>query len=138
MLRRTEGRAAAWRRTARATLATAKLLRDGEDYRSCVSRAYYAAYQAATAICVAHGDAAQFPQGWNNPSHDQLPDLIMNNGDLPVSARRWVRRILRELRVLRETADYRVGVTVDRGSAVTALIMADSVLVRLEVQDVDD
>lgn len=138
MLKTPEHRAAAWKRTAVSTLATAKLLRDGEDHRSCVSRAYYAAYQAATSVCVAHGDSAQFPAGWNNPTHDQLPDLIMNNGGLNRGARRTVRRILRELRHLREDADYRVAVTVDSTTAVSALLMVSTVFDRLEIEYVDE
>lgn len=126
-----------WTRTALATLETAKRLRDSEDRRSCVSRAYYAAYQAATSVCIAHGDAGKFPTDWNNPSHEQLPDLIGNNGDLSLSTRRKVRRILHELRLLRETADYRMGMTVDSGTVTSALLLADSLFDRLEIKDDD-
>ena len=134
MLNKTEDVATRWRRTAYATLETAKRLRESEDRRSCVSRAYYAAYQEATFVCITHGDAVNFPPGWNNPTHEQLPDLIGNNGDLTLSVRRWVRKILRELRALRETADYRMGVTVDHGIVITALLMADSNFERLEIE----
>ena len=126
-----------WRRTARATLETAKQLRDSEDRRSCVSRAYYAAYQAATYVCISHGDSGNFPPGWNNPSHEQLPDLIGNNGDLTVNTRRGVRKILRELRHLREAADYRMGVTVDHKMVIAALLMATSLFDRLEIENDD-
>lgn len=138
MLNRPEDRAARWRRTARATLETANLLCENEDHRSCVSRAYFAAYQAATSICIRHGDAVNFPPGWNNPSHEQLPNLIGNYAGLTVSTRRVLRRILRELRHLREDADYRMGVTVDHGTAIAALMMASTLFDRLEVKDVDD
>ena len=40
------------------TLDTAKSLRDHPDSRSCVSRIYYAAYQAAASVSITHGDAA--------------------------------------------------------------------------------
>lgn len=124
-----------WRRTALATLDTARHLREREYHLSCVSRAYYAANQAATCVCIAHGDASQFPQGWNNPSHEQLPDLMLNNGDLTLSTRRTVRRILRELRVLREDSDYRPGRTVDERTVLTALTMATSLFERLEMDN---
>lgn len=127
-----------WRRMAVATLDTAKHLRDREDYRSCVSRVYYAAYQAATACSVAHGDATSFPVGWSNPTHEQLPDLVGNNGDLPVATRRTVRTILRELRSLREDSDYRPGRTINAQTVKSALLMATTLLERLETYDDDN
>ena len=120
------------RAPASAARSTAQLLRDQADARSCVSRAYYAVFQIATAVCIEHGDAIQFPLGWNNPSHEQLPGLIFNNGDYSASTRRTVRKILKELRILREDADYRIGRTVDVQSARNALQMARSVFERLE------
>jgi uncharacterized protein (UPF0332 family) len=90
-------------------------------YRASVSRAYYAIYQLMTDICIEHGDASQFPTGWNNPSHAQLPDLIKNNGDLDITARRKISGLLRSLRDTRETADYRPGRTIDRNDAHDAL-----------------
>ena len=124
---------ASWKQTALATLATAKQLRNSDDHRSCVSRAYYSAYQAATAICIEHGDSADFPDGWNNPTHKQLPNLIANNGDLTLDTRIWIRKILCELRYLREIADYRIGMTVNEGSTLSALLVADSIFERLEI-----
>lgn len=125
-------RARRWQEVALNTLNTAKLLREHEDARSCVSRAYYAVYQYVTSICILHGDSPQFPLGWNNPSHEQLPDLIFNNGEYSVSTRRAVRKILRELRTLREDADYRVGRTIDKSTARTALLMVSTAFERLE------
>ena len=115
------------------TLGTARLLRDRDDFRSCVSRIYYAAYQAATTVCLAHGDMTQFPAGWNNPSHEQLPDLIQNNGDLNLSARRTATRILRLLRNFREDADYRPGRTVDSTTVRTAFLAATTLFEVLEI-----
>ena len=125
-------RAKRWRTTAVQTLGTANLLRNQVDTRSCVSRAYYAVYQIVTAICIAHGDEGHFPPDWNNPTHEQLPDLIFNNGDYSFSTRRSIRKALRELRNLREDADYRVGRTVNAQTVRTALLMAHSVFERLE------
>lgn len=137
-MRRNQDLAAIWERTALMTLATAKSLRDSEDHRSCVSRAYYAAYQAATSVCIAHGDAVHFPPDWHNPTHEQLPDLITNNGDLSKSTRRAVRKILLKLRTLRETSDYRVGWAVDRETVRIALLDADSLFKELEINDGDN
>lgn len=124
-----------WKRIALTTLDTAKSLRESEDHRSCVSRVYYAAYQAATSVCIAHGDSQNFPQGWNNPTHEQLPDLIGNNKDFSVNTRRSVRNILSELRYLRETADYRAGRTIDSETAITACIMASTLFERLGIKE---
>ena len=76
--------------------------------------------------------AAQFPESGNNPSRQQLPDLIYNNGDYSPLTRRSVRKILRELRTLRKDADYRIGRTVDKQTVRVALLMADTVFERLE------
>jgi uncharacterized protein (UPF0332 family) len=124
-----------WQQTGWTTLDTAKHLHQRDDHRSCVSRAYYAAYQVATAACLAHGDKAQFPHGWNNPSHEQLPDLIANNGDLPASNRKQLKKLLRLLRSSREDADYRPGQTVDERTAKTAILFAHSIFELLEIDD---
>jgi len=128
-------RADLWKRTALVTLDTAKSLRDRSDSRSCVNRIYYAAYQAATSVCIRHGDAVKFPQGWNNPSHEQLPDLVQNNGDLSPPARRTVARILRLLRGFREDADYRPGRTVDAATVRTSLLAVSTLFEVLEITD---
>ena len=130
-------RADLWKWTALVTLDTAKSLRDHPDSRSCVSRIYYAAYQAAASVSTAHGDAPQFPPGWNNPSHQQLPDLLQNNGDFTPSARRTAARILRLLRNFREDADYRPGRTVDAVTVKTALLAVATLFEVLELNDDD-
>ncbi len=124
-----------WKWTALVTLDTAKSLRDHPDPRSCVSRIYYAAYQAAASVSIAHGDAPQFPPGWNNPSHQQLPDLLQNNSHLTSSARRTAARILRLLRNFREDADYRPGRTVDAITVKTALLAVATLFEVLEIND---
>ena len=118
-----------------ATLDTAKFLRQRNDARSCVSRLYYAAYQAAASVSITHGDATRFPNGWNNPSHEQLPDLVQNNGNLSLPARRTAARILRLLRNFREDADYRPGRTVDAATVRTALLAASTLFEVLEMTD---
>ena len=106
-----------WQKTALETSKAAQILYDAGSYRDCASRAYYAAYQAATALCVKHGDAVNFPPGWNNPAHEQLPRLIQQNGDLPPKARQEISKSLRFLRNERESADYKLGQTVNKASA---------------------
>ena len=133
MLKNPKEEAAQWRETALKTLKTAKHLRERDDYRSCVSRAYYTAYQAATSICILHGDAANFARGWHNPAHEHLPELIDNNGDLALPVRRRVVKHLDNLRALRETADYRMGYTIDAASALTAVKVADNLFNLLEI-----
>ncbi len=128
-------RAVLWKQMSLMTLDTAKSLRERDDFRSCVSRIYYAAYQAASSVSIAHGDAARFPAGWNNPSHEQLPDLVQNNGDLALPARRTVARILRLLRNFREDADYRPGRTVDAVTVRTALLAVVTLFEVLEIAD---
>ncbi len=124
-----------WKQMSLTTLDTAKLLRERDDFRSCVSRIYYAAYQASASVCIKHGDAAQFPVGWNNPSHEQLPDLVQNNGDLDLSTRRTATRILRLLRNFREDADYRPGRTVDAATVRTALLAVATLFEVLEIDN---
>jgi len=125
----------AWLAVSRQVLRTAWLAFYGEDFRSTVNRAYYASYQAATAACVAHGDGGLFPHGWNNPSHDQLPSLIRNNGTLESETRRKIARLLRELRTFREDADYRPGRTILRAQALHCVQEATFVLEALGVTD---
>ncbi len=107
-------------------LRSARRLFDDGDFRGCANRAYYAAYHAATAACVEHGDT--FGREWNNPPHEQLPELIQNNGDLPIATRRRVNQLLRPLRNARENADYRPGITVEREDALAALRSATTLL----------
>jgi uncharacterized protein (UPF0332 family) len=127
-----------WEARARQVLQTAWLVFHEEDFPSAASRAYYAAYQAATTVCLLHRDSDKFPHGWNNPSHDQLPDLIRNNGDLEVSTRRKIAQFLNQLRETRETADYRPGKTIEKNDAFTCLQKADQVLHILLGENKDD
>ncbi len=79
-----------WTAMARENLVAAKSLSADARWRSAVSRAYYAAY------CVVTGELAgraNFPRGRQNPSHDQLPKLIMNYlSDVSVPDRQSMQR----------------------------------------------
>ncbi len=110
--------------------AATKLLNEGH-LRSSVSRAYYAAYCAVTAELVAQG--VQFAHGWNNPAHDQLPELILNTMRLPRALRFPLNRAVRRLRTARENVDYRPHTPIDRPDAIRFLRDASFVLRELGV-----
>ena len=82
-----------------------------------------------------HGDAVHFPQDWNNPTHEQLRDLIENNGSLSLASRRQIKTNLVFLRRIREDADYRPGVQMDRDIALRCLRFATSIFVLLSVDE---
>ena len=103
----------------RERLRAAKALLDGGFYRDSVSRSYYAAYCAATSRVI-HLDG-QFAGGRRNPSHEQLPDLIANTGDIAVAARRQIKKSLRFLRQAREDADYRPHALISRTTALDSV-----------------
>ena len=119
---------ATWREMSRDSLQAAKTLTGEGRLRSAISRSYYAAYCAVTAALVARG--VSFPHSWNNPAHEQLPDLVSNNLSLPPDRRRRLRKALRILRRAREDADYRPGITIDRQATVdylrTAILVIES------------
>ena len=127
-----------WQRRSLIALVSARHLLNRGDWYGCANRAYYAAYQAGTGACIAHEDEDKFPPGWNNPTHEQLPDLIQNNGDLPKSARRQIRTHLGFLRQIREDADYRIGRTVNQEIAERCVRFSATVLSQLEVKEKSD
>ncbi len=112
-------------------LRAAKALLDLGLFRDSISRSYYAAYCAATSVVVGRG--VTFAFGRQNPSHDQLPDLIVNVAGLSVSQRRKVRKILRVLWVARENAEYRPRSLANREIALDGLHLAIAALELLEV-----
>ena len=124
--------AQARREAGKERLLSARHLLDGGFYRDSASRAYYAAFYAATAVCVLHGDSEKFPPNWNNPTHEQLPDLIQNNGDLSREVRERVRVTLRFARQQRETADYRVGRAITKADAIEVIKLVASAMQSLE------
>ena len=72
-----------WEDMSRERLRAAKVLLDGGFYRDSVTRSYYAAYCAATSRVMGLGNL--FAHGRQNPSHEQLPDLIANTASITVS-----------------------------------------------------
>ena len=100
-------------------LRAAKSLLDAGFHRDSVSRSCYAAYCAATSRVI--GSGSQFAHGRQNPSHEQLPDLIANTAGIALSDRRKLRSLLRTLRQARENAEYRPAAFVDRVVAQDAI-----------------
>ena len=78
-----------WEDMSLARLRAAKALLEAGFYRDSISRSYYAAYCAATSAVI--GRNVTFAFGRQNPSHDQLPDLILNTGHLPKATRRKIK-----------------------------------------------
>jgi uncharacterized protein (UPF0332 family) len=100
----------------RDALEGAQLLLLAENFRGCASRAYYSAYCAVAGELVKR--RVTFPHGWNNPGHDQLPDLVLNHLAYSLNTRFEINKALRRLRKGREDADYRPRAAVGEADAV--------------------
>ena len=121
---------ATWHEMGEENLKAAQQLLEEQCYRSSVTRAYYAVYCVMTSELVKRG--ASFPRGWNNPAHDQLPDMVLNNTDYPQNIRRRLRQTLIILRRAREDSDYRPSVSVDRAIALESIRRANAFMRDLE------
>ena len=121
-----------WEAIGRDRLRAAKALLDDGFYRDSITRSYYAAYCAATSRVMGLGQL--FAHGRQNPSHEQLPDLIANTAGITLSDRRKIRSLLRTLRQARENADYRPYAFVDRIIAQDAIHNAVAVHRILEIE----
>ena len=117
-------------------LRAAKALLDLGLFRDSISRSQYAAYCAATSVVVGRG--VTFAFGRQNPSHEQLPDLVLNVAGVSVTGRRQVRRLLRYLRHAREDAEYRPYAAIPRDVVLTCIHNAVAVQTLLEVGDGND
>lgn len=120
---------ATWQQLAADNIRVAHLLFDQKEYRSSITRAYYAVYSAITSELV--NRQVIFARGWNNPSHDQLVRLIQRAGFVK-ETRRGMGSTILFLRRAREDADYRPTVTVDRETNLKCLRMAAALLRDLE------
>jgi uncharacterized protein (UPF0332 family) len=127
---------ATWEEMSRDSLVAAKQLLDEGRLRSSVSRAYYAAYAAATSrLATARGIV--FRHAGNNPSHEQLPELIQHYLPRRAFAEHERARLKRSIRVLwmsRVEADYAPHAQVDAGTARDAVREASVVLKRLGIE----
>ena len=95
-----------WLLMARGSLAAAQVLAAQGEARSGASRAYYAAYQAVTAILLYHGMTPPADrEAW---SHDATPDLLRRLAQtmLRQDRRKDIAQRLSDLYDWRLTADY--------------------------------
>lgn len=87
--------------------------------RSSISRAYFAAYAAATARIAT---TVSLPPGRLNPSHADLARYVGNSlGGFPVWQRQWLGTLIRRLWKMRVDAEYVPGACVDHPLARQAL-----------------
>lgn len=111
-----EQEAASWQLISFDSRKAAQRLLEAECYRSCVSRAYYAAYAAITSALIRQGIA--LGHGGNNPGHAGLPIYVLNNlTRLPLTTRFEINKALRRLYRARAEADYVAAAMVDRLAA---------------------
>lgn len=123
---------AEWSDIARDNLKAAQTLADQAHFRSCTSRAYYAAFSAISFALRAY---APFPRGRETPPHHMVPTLIETHLTSLLTAARLqrVKAALRRLYNDRINADYRSALTIDAGSALRSRQDAYSVCVALGV-----
>lgn len=95
-----------WWQMAQGSLAAAVLLKTQGEFRSSASRAYYAAYQAITAVLLYQGKTP--PEGREAWSHEATPELLwkLSGTVLKQEARRDVALRLQAAYALRVHADY--------------------------------
>ncbi|MBM4044282.1 MAG: hypothetical protein FJ279_04145 [Planctomycetes bacterium] len=98
-----------------------------QRWRTCVSRAYYAIYSAATDALVQQGIV--MPKGKGNPAHKTLPSLVGNNLSGISHALRWrLAGMVEKLYKLRLMADYQPQVPIEERHARLALGLMDQAL----------
>lgn len=111
---------ARWGDVAQEAAHAALVLRERGHNRSCVSRAYYAAYSRVTAALWNAG--MEFPVQRPGPEHKPLPRLINDRLGRMKRDDRWaLARNVRTLYRLRRTADYEPQSAIDNSSMVVAL-----------------
>ncbi len=95
------------------------------QYRSCISRAYYAAYCAATHEIVKK--LTTFTHGRANPAHEKVPMYVQNNLTVPQATKSTVNELITILRLFREDADYRPQAVIDETTARDCIRNAEAV-----------
>ena len=106
---------ATWRELSEDSLQAAEELLQEGHYRSCISRAYYAAYCAVTHEVIQK--LTTFSYSRNNPWHELLPNYIQSNLTISRTKKDAVDTYVRLLRYYREDADYRPQTTIDELTA---------------------
>ena len=94
-----------WRRLSESSMSAAEVLLRSGQFRSSVSRSYYAAYCTATGEIVR--SLTTFPNGRRNPPHETVTQYVQNNLAISQLRKRTIQKLIRVLRQLREDADYR-------------------------------
>ena len=102
--------------------------------RSCISRAYYAAY-AAVANALVDSKGVRFPMGRDGPGHEQLPNLVANHlgKKLDFGTIKLIKTALRRLYNARVYADYKPDSVLTQTEATEALLDAKTVLLKLRI-----
>lgn len=108
-----------WEEMAIDNLKAAQLLQEKNHVRSSVCRSYYAVYCA----CVGKisGRKLIFAHGWNNPPHDDLPNILRNSN---LTRGNDLGRLIRILRKARTEAEYKPGLSFDEKIGLNCLRMA--------------
>jgi uncharacterized protein (UPF0332 family) len=115
-----------WKQMALGCFHAARALQKSGDWRSSVSRSYYAAYSG---IADRLKGKATYPHGMHNPPHGTLPTLVMNHLTfLSMVKRRRISSAIVRMFESRVSADYRPHRTVNRDTAAWAAIEAAEIL----------
>lgn len=125
---------ATWDTMGSDSLEAAKELLKGGRHRSCLNRAYYAAYASITGRLIEGGTDTSV-RGRPNPDHRQLAALAKHNLDrkrFDDQTRQRVSRNARTLFELRAAADYDPESSIEQQEALIAVRLASEVRKRLE------
>jgi len=111
---------AIWRDLGKNNRTAANQLFESKQWRSSISRAYYAVYSSVTDALLSVPIA--MPAGKEGPHHLPLPVMIGNNLTLLNAGDRWkLSGVVNELYGMRCIADYRPSITVEDDEARIAL-----------------
>lgn len=117
-----------WLQVGESALDAADALYRIGNFRSCVSRAYYAAF-AFLASALVRQSGINFREGYEGPEHKPLSDLVANHLGRALSPRDRspVRLGVRTLYAARVIADYRPREAVNADLAVEGLKIANTI-----------
>ena len=115
---------ASWRDMGIQNRTTANQLFKARQWRSCVSRAYYALYAELTHQLLRA--KVSMPAGRGNPKHLALPMLVGNNLTSIRPQARWrLSGLVKKLYDLRVMADYLPKIDIDESEARIAMGLMD-------------
>lgn len=103
---------ATWAEMSRDALKSAEILFSIGQYRSSISRSYYAVYCAATYEITKN--TTKFTRNWNNPPHNEIPGYLRQLKGRPEFTTRDMRKKFNAMRKHRVDADYFPSRTVDK------------------------